>query len=317
MRKIGWLVAVLLLLLVVALTRGGTSAQAPETERYFPETGHWVTGEFLKKYLSATDPQLLYGNPITEIFKDPETGVMVQYFEKARLDLHPEAPEELRVQQAPLGDLIYEVGPPIPLGDNPAPCRTFAETSLPVCFTFLEFFEKHGGVAQFGFPISSLEDQEGRIMQYFQRGRLEWHPELPAGERVVVGDLGQSYFYTHNQDRKLLKPFLSDNSPRSILKLQVRAFPEDAVTPLQGKQTIYVVVQDQHLQPVPGADVSLTFRSPSGQETDYTLAPTDSSGITKFTFQFDSKEYGLANVLVKAAINNLQQDTITSFRLWK
>jgi hypothetical protein len=60
MRKIGWLVAVLLLLLVVALTRGDTSAQAPETERYFPETGHWVTGEFLKKYLSATDPQLLY-----------------------------------------------------------------------------------------------------------------------------------------------------------------------------------------------------------------------------------------------------------------
>ena len=317
MGKLNWLFALFLLLFSASTAGKSTPAQLQEEERYFPETGHWVTGEFLKKYLSATDPELLYGNPITDVYEEPGTKLLVQYFEKARFDLHPEAPEELRVQLALLGELTHEVGPPIPLGENPTPCRYFVEAKYPVCFSFLEFFEKHGGIAQFGFPISSLEDHEGRIMQYFQRARLEWHPELPPGKRVVVGDLGERHFKVSGQSRERLKPSLQDNAPRTILNLKVGAYPKYAVTPLQGLQTIYVVVQDQHLLPVSGVDVKLTFRSPSGQEMTFTPAPTDAAGITKFTFQYDSIEDGLAKVLVNASLDDLAGQTITSFRLWK
>jgi hypothetical protein len=99
--------------------------------------------------------------------------------------------------------------------------------------------------------------------------------------------------------------------------LKVQAFPERAVTSLTDNQTIYVVVQDQRLVPVQGAQVSLVIRMPSGEE-DRIILPslTDGNGITRFAFSFSTKTSGIVTIKVAAVHDKLQGATLTCFWLW-
>lgn len=245
-----WIIFALIIILTSSL--GWTNAVAQQSrQRYFPETGHLVSGEFLDAYERVEDPQLLYGYPITEMFRDPTTGYYIQYFQKARFELHMDAPAELRVKLTPIGQFIYNAGATIPKLESSLGCQFFPETGYQVCYSFLEFFKKYGGVAQFGYPISNFEDRNGRIVQFFQIASLEWHPELPPGKQVVVSNLGAEYFDVRGENPGLLPPIKLDNfAPRTIIKLHAQAFPQNAVTALQGQQTIYVIVQDQNLFPI-------------------------------------------------------------------
>ena len=59
-----------------------------------------------------------------------------------------------------------------------------------------KYWEAHGGVAIFGYPISeefqetSPEDGKRYLVQYFERNRFEWHPENAAPYDVLLGRLG-------------------------------------------------------------------------------------------------------------------------------
>ena len=63
---------------------------------------------------------------------------------------------------------------------------------------FLSYWQSHGGLAQFGYPLTPeiLEvnpaDQKTYIVQWFERNRFEWHPENRGGEyEVLLGLLGK------------------------------------------------------------------------------------------------------------------------------
>ena len=66
-----------LIFTVIGIARQTASAQVTDS-LYFPETGHWVTGDFLTKYQAIPNPTTLYGNPLTEAFIDSEEKT-VQY----------------------------------------------------------------------------------------------------------------------------------------------------------------------------------------------------------------------------------------------
>jgi len=104
---------------------------------------------------------------------------------------------------------------------------------------------------------------------------------------------------------------------KSILSLKVRAYPEQAVTPLNGGQTIFVIVQDQRLLPVQGAQVSLVIRMPSGEE-DRIIIPTltDKNGITQFAFSYTASTIGIVEIKVTVVHEKLQAKTSTCFMLW-
>ena len=81
---------------------------------YFPETGHHLCGAFRDFWrqhgLEFGDPGVsfreslaLFGYPISETFIDPETGLTVQYFERARFESHPDHPQPYRVLLGLLG----------------------------------------------------------------------------------------------------------------------------------------------------------------------------------------------------------------------
>ncbi len=286
--------------------------------RYFPETGHWVTGDFLTKYQSIPDAARIYGFPITEAFQDQTIGRVVQYFQKTRFELYPEYPTELRVRITPLGTYLYKTEKPLPIPENFPDCRTFPETGFKVCYAFLDFFEEHGGAAELGYPISNFEIHDDRIVQYFQLACLEWHPELPSGERVQLSDLGKTYFDLQGENpARLLPAQVINNRPQAVLSLQARAYPLAAVLPRSGEQTIFVIVQDQNLQPISGAQVKLMVTLPSGRQQQIGAAgPTDKDGILKQVFSYSNEIPGNAAVQIQVEFEGMQGNTVTSFRIW-
>ncbi len=309
-----------LALLAVCIAFGGRQTLAQtNSARFFPETGHWVKDEFLIKYEATETPAIVYGAPITEYFDDPLTGYRVQYFEKARFELHPEAPDELRVQLTKLGEYLYQKGQPISTPTNTQACTTFVQTGYAVCYAFLDFFEAHGGVAQFGYPISGFEIHDGWIVQYFQNSRFEWHPENPPGERVTISNLGYRYFYEQHVDPTLLNPVPNDQAPNlPVTGLEVHAFAKFPVMPLNGTQTLYIIVRDQYHNPIEGVEVEFTVVLPDGSQNIYQADQTNHLGVSILSFDVNTTRPGTATILVKAIYENgvLVKNTRTSFAVW-
>jgi hypothetical protein len=326
--KVSWIAVLLFGFLVITMGGKPSFAQGeiptPEARRYFPKTGHFVSDGFLQEYDSIPDPELIYGLPITSAYLDTDKDHIIQYFEKARFEYVPENPPELRVQVSDLGWLMYTPGQSLPTPENYPACRNYPETGRRVCYAFLDFFDEHGGVGQFGYPISNFEIHEQRIVQYFQRARLEWHPELPAGERVQVSDLGRQYFILMDGD-----PWVVDKEPvftgtdgnhsaQIILGLNVRAFADKPVLPQTGEVTIAVTVHDQNMIPVDGADITITVKLPSGQEQNIVLGnATDENGISKYTINFENQPTGLAEIQIEASYREFQKKALASFRIWR
>lgn len=291
---------------------------AQSNQLYFPETGHTVSGEFLQFYEKPIDPLLIYGYPITESFQDPTFGRIVQYFQNARFEYYPDAPPGMRVKQSPLGTYLYTPGTSSNLDPNTPGCETFQEknTSFQVCYAFLDFLNAYGGVDQFGLPISNLEKQEGRIVQYFQNARFEWHPQMPTGQRVKITPLGSLYFARQALDQDRLRQ--KDNLPQTVIELNVRIFPAQPVMALAGRQTANIIVQDQNFLPVAGASVSLLVRLPGGQETEYKLdIPTRAQGLARITFPFEASQPGMVTLQATARYGNLMDQAVNSFWVWR
>lgn len=301
-------------LLLVGTHWVSARAQTPEFQ-YFNETGHNVAGEFLRFYKANPNATLVYGYPITEEITGKD-GRRVQYFQRARFEYRVDLPEGQRVQLTHLGRETYA-----PTGSlniySPLGCRQYSETGFSVCFAFLEFFDQYGGTAQLGFPISSFEYHDNMIVQYFENARLEWQPWKPEGQRVAVSDLGRIYFERLGEDPGLLsavKPL--DNMPVSVVSLQARAFVWKAVTLATDSQLIFIIVQDQALQPVANASCTATVHWPDGRADSSTIA-TNTNGVGMMALSFANQPYGsLIYTDVACSYNSLTGATTTSFRVW-
>ena len=68
--------------------------------------------------------------------------------------------------------------------------RCFPETSQCIGGRFRQFWKQHGGLAVFGFPITSELVEAGRTVQYFERQRFELHEENARPYDVLLGRLG-------------------------------------------------------------------------------------------------------------------------------
>ncbi|MBI3162858.1 MAG: hypothetical protein HYZ23_10120 [Chloroflexi bacterium] len=283
--------------------------------KYFSETGHNVKGEFLTFYNSNPNALFLYGYPITEEYTD-KSGLTVQYFQRVRFEYHADLPAGQRVQITPLGRSTYVSASPLKVSNTLA-CRNFPETGFAVCYDFLDFFDKYGKAAQFGYPISGFEYHENKIVQYFEKARLEWQPWKTEGQRVVVSNLGRIYFDQVGEDPGLLSPVKPlNNANTSIISLQARAFVWKAVTLPTDSQMVFVIVQDQNLQPVAGASCVTTVKWPDGRTEAMSLT-TNASGVGTVPLSFVSQPYGsLVTVNVACTLKHLKGNTTTSFRIW-
>jgi hypothetical protein len=293
---------------------------------YFPETGQTVEGDFWGFYESYPNPELIFGYPITPQFIGQFPDSEVQYFQRARFEQVSDGDAGTRVRLSPLGSLLYEPGKNATLPLQSSGCRTFLNpddrSEYQVCFAFLEFFDAHGGIDVFGYPISNFEVEDQRIVQYFENAKLSWHPELPRGQKVQLADVGRLYFQKLGEDPNLTDPVIPYGYKNEILlstiSLKVRAFTDKAVVGDGEEQTLFVIVQNQNLQPVPEVIVKTRLLSPNGDIISTVNMPeTDQNGVTQITIPVETHgEIGLAEFEVTANILNLEGNTITSFRLW-
>lgn len=168
----------------------------------FPETGYTVTGVFLD-YWSAHGGLRQQGYPISNVIREtsPLDGksYLMQYFERAVFEYHPENPPVSQVLLSQLGTFTYRKKYPNgapnqrPNQDAVAP---FPETGYRVGGSFLQYWQQNGGVAQQGFPISdefievSETDGQPYTVQYFERAVFEWHPANPPPNNVLLSLLG-------------------------------------------------------------------------------------------------------------------------------
>jgi hypothetical protein len=306
-------------LTLLVVNGGKAAAQQGSSTHYFADTGHNVSGDFWVSYQSVQNATLVFGSPITEAFTDAQTGRLIQYFQRARFEFFPENPIGQRVQLTSPGEYIYQHTPAGTKVDfiPTIGCRYY--TDAYICYDFLEFFDKNGGEAIFGKPISRFEFHNGRIVQYFERARFEWYPEYPEGQKVVLAELGRIYFDLVPEDANLLQAVKAgDNTPGNVLQLNTKVFTWKAVTKLADQQAVYVVVQDQTLRPVPGATVMVTVFWPVGDAQSFPPATTNQYGVVITPFLVQEQPHGsVVMIQVEVLYQGLTSKAVTSFRVWQ
>ena len=173
----------------------------PLTQRCFAETFLCTTGQFYDYWL-ATGGLARHGLPLTaERIERLDDGreYTVQYFERSRLEYHPESADaRYRIALGQFGRAIYAANTGRE-SDPPALPRMgatfFAETGHNIEGRFLDYWQKEGGLEQFGYPLTEAitESIGGKpyTVQYFERARFEYHPENVAPYDVLLGQFGR------------------------------------------------------------------------------------------------------------------------------
>jgi len=297
-RKIG--LALLLAITVGFFTPQISLAENGTEQFFFEETGHWVKGKFLV-YFREHGGLEIFGYPLTEAFVDQ--GLLVQYFQKARMEWHPENPVPYKVQLGLLGEELKYRQPPVP---EPTPRSRrkfyFPETGHTVSYAFLDFFVKHGGIDVFGYPITEMFFEEGQIVQYFQRLKLQWQPS-DTTNTVAVGNLGEVYFnmYRHRM------PAEASGGGRietAITGLQAVVALRYSVMSTQRNQIVTVLVTDNNGNPVENAQVNISFVDKSANVilpgSTQTLA-TDKRGFASISLPVNEGRSG-TNIIVRAVV---------------
>ena len=158
---------------------------------YYRQTGHYLRDAFLNYWLMNGGVNI-YGYPITEEFE--LGGVPVQYFQRARFEYRPESTRPWKVELTHTGSLVtegrsFEQVTPAAVGER----TYFAETAHSLGGTFSQFWLNNGGLTVFGFPISEEIQENGVIVQYFERARFE----LTSQGRVQLGHVGAELLSRH------------------------------------------------------------------------------------------------------------------------
>jgi vancomycin resistance protein YoaR len=84
----------------------------------------------------------------------------------------------------------------------------FPQTGHTLGGAFEWFWQSHGGLAIFGYPISEEFVEQGVLVQYFERARFEYRPEH-VGAEVQIGMLGRAYAQRMGVTERLLAPALA------------------------------------------------------------------------------------------------------------
>jgi uncharacterized protein YkwD len=121
----------------------------------------------------------LAGWPISD--EVTENGLQVQYFERMKMEYHPElASRGNAVLLTRLGAIMAPQAQSAPIASfaSTTTRRYFPQTGHSLSAPFLKYWQTHGSVEVLGYPVSEQMDENGLKVQWFERARLEYHPDL-------------------------------------------------------------------------------------------------------------------------------------------
>lgn len=201
------LILLALLALFAPSGPGGTpQGAAADTKAGLPvlyrETGHTLAYSF-RQFWERNGGLAIFGYPLTEVFV--EDGRPVQYFERARLEWHANLGLVLaghlgRWAAGRASDPAFAARSGAAYPEQ----MYFPESDHTLGGLFRQYWERNGGLPVYGLPLSEefleTNQQDGATytVQYFERARFEYHPELPPRYQVSLGHLGRQYLAAVN-----------------------------------------------------------------------------------------------------------------------
>jgi len=209
---IGIVIAALLVAIGIVLWLIFQQQKAPTPRaagcQTFQATGKTVCGRFLTYWLEHGGVgQQVY--PLTGEFREVSLingqPYTVHYFERSVFEYHPENAPPFDVLLSLLGTIRYRdryAAPPpavtaLPAALHPKGSARFTETGKVVYGVFLDYWLAHGGLMQFGYPLTDpsmeLSAVNGQLylVQYFERGEFELHPENQPPYDVLPALVGR------------------------------------------------------------------------------------------------------------------------------
>jgi sortase (surface protein transpeptidase) len=206
------LIASLLSLSLFLTLHAADSAEAQTARRCFPQTGYCIAGR-IRAYWEHNGGLMVFGYPITPQQQEQVEGrpTQVQWFERNRLELHPENTPPYDVLLGRIGAERMAQPGRRQAADRRQPlageCRVFAETGHAACGDILAAWRANGlkldndpaiseaeSLALFGMPMSDPQIERTPsgeyTVQWFERARFELHPENAPPYHVLLGLLG-------------------------------------------------------------------------------------------------------------------------------
>jgi hypothetical protein len=280
----------------------------PALAQYFPETGQSAVNYYWQFWKNTPNALRVLGYPISapflqESFTEPGKFFMVQYFERAILEEHPE-----NFNSPSNGNKFFVLGrllgKELAKGrENEAPFKPVANpgngttwfpetqhTMQSAPGPFATFWNKYGGLPVFGYPISEQFQERnpdtGEVywVQYFERNRFEYHPNESAEFQVLLGLLGKQYYNEHkNEPRLKVKEwFFRFHQPHEVLPedfaygFNVQAFYQD-------RPRLYQLVKNAQFgwirQQAPWQDLQSADGTIAWGELDKVVNEANASGV--------------------------------------
>lgn len=192
-----------------------TPASSVESMAHSSTVAQYTVSPIFASFWNDNGGLSTFGYPIGDVFTvDAAHGVVAQLFEKQLLEQHPQqggTPYEIELSRigvqyaAQHGLLATTDFQPVAhsSAQQSSDCVYFALTQHDVCDAFLSYWQHHGldfgdpgtsfreSLALLGYPVSEpfVDPETGLTVQYFERARLEFHPENPEGRAVILSNL--------------------------------------------------------------------------------------------------------------------------------
>ncbi|HEY0606817.1 MAG TPA: hypothetical protein VGD58_28115, partial [Herpetosiphonaceae bacterium] len=198
---------------IVDMLPNARRESAGDGQIWFPEVGHTLGGSF-RAFWERSGGLPIFGFPLTEEFieksRDTGQGYPVQYLERQRFEYHAEhAGTAYEVLLGRLGaEQLQWLGRDWqrePKASLQTP-HYYAATGHAIAPQFWDYWRTHGlelgdrgisereALALFGYPLTEPQMETNSsgdrvLTQWFERARFEYHPNNPAGSRVLLGRL--------------------------------------------------------------------------------------------------------------------------------
>lgn len=248
-------VAAALVMAGVGATALGRTRLSPV--RYFPETARLLSDPFLT-YFDQHGGLKTFGYPLTDPYPLTD-GTTVQTFQRAQMEITVRG-----VELSPLSRML-KIG-----GEQP---------DANIAPELASVYQSLGGEAFFGIPFGEAHLENGVLVQDFERARLIGD----SNGSVRLADLGSmalAAFPPPPEGQAAIGLRGTPAPPPSVRASVSVAQPAVGQT---GKQTIYLLVEDDRGEPISGARSLAVLRY--GLATAEVEMPyTDASGVASASF---------------------------------